>query len=101
MWRPRPAKPTARVLETRPAQAVSVPTPQRLFAGFLLQAGVFSSAQRAEELHAKLLLSGVPSSLEARVQVGPFRTRQEAEAAQVRLKQLGIESVLLPPKGAK
>ena len=98
---PAPAKPTARVLETRPAQAVSVPTPQRLFAGFLLQAGVFSSAQRAEELHAKLLLSGVPSSLEARVQVGPFRTRQEAEAAQARLKQLGIESVLLPPKGAK
>jgi DedD protein len=63
-----------------------------------LQAGVFSSAQRAEELHAKLTLSGVPSTLETRVQVGPFRTRQEAEAAQSKLKELGIEAILVPPK---
>jgi DedD protein len=59
----------------------------------------FSSAQRAEELHAKLTLSGVPSTLETRVQVGPFRTRQEAEAAQAKLKQLGVETILVPPKG--
>jgi len=98
---PAPAKPAARVLEAKPAQALVTPTPQRLFAGFLVQAGVFTSAQRAEELHAKLTLSGIPSSLEARVQVGPFRTRQEAEAAQAKLRELGVESVLLPPKGAK
>lgn len=98
---PAPAKPSARVLETKPAQALAMPTPQRLFAGFLVQAGVFTSAQRAEELHAKLTLSGIPSSLEARVQVGPFRTRQEAEAAQAKLRELGVESVLVPPKGVK
>ena len=96
-----PAKPSARVLEAKPAQAVVIPSPQRLFSGFLVQAGVFSSAQRAEELHARLSLSGVPSTIESRVQVGPFRTRQEAEAAQAKLKELGIESVLLPPKGGK
>jgi DedD protein len=44
-------------------------------------------------------LSGVPSTLETRVQVGPFRTRQEAEAAQAKLKQLGVETILVPPKG--
>ena len=98
---PVPAKPAARVLEAKPAQALVMPTPQRLFAGFLVQAGVFTSAQRAEELHAKLTLSGIPSSLEARVQVGPFRTRQEAEMAQAKLRELGVESVLLPPKGAR
>lgn len=98
---PLPAKPLPRVLEPKPAQALVMPMPQRLFAGFLVQAGVFTSAQRAEELHAKLTLSGIPSSLEARVQVGPFRTRQEAEAAQAKLRELGVESVLLPPKGAK
>lgn len=75
--------------------------PQRLFAGFLLQAGVFTSPERAEELHAKLTLSGIQSSLETRVQVGPFRTRQEAERAQAKLRELGIESVLVPLKGAK
>ena len=96
-----PAKPSAHVFAAKPAQAVVIPSPQRLFAGFLVQAGVFSSAQRAEELRAKLTTSGVPSTIESRVQVGPFRTRQEAEAAQAKLKELGIESVLLPPKGGK
>ena len=94
-------KPSARITEVRSAASAQPSSAQRLFSGFLLQAGVFTSAQRAEELHAKLTLSGVPSTLETRVQVGPFRTRQEAEAAQERLKQLGVESLLVPPKGAK
>lgn len=98
--RPTPpaAKPSARVVEARPAPVVPPSGMARLFSGFLLQAGVFTSPQRAEELHAKLTLSGVPSTLETRVQVGPFRTRQEAEAAQLKLRELGIETVLLPPK---
>jgi len=94
-------KPSARVLEARPAPAVVPPAAPRLFSGFLLQAGVFSSAQRAEELHAKLTLSGVPSTLETRVQVGPFRTRQEAEAAQAKLRELGVQAILVPPKSAR
>jgi len=93
--------PSARIAEMRSAASNPPSSAQRLFSGFLLQAGVFTSAQRAEELHARLTLSGVPSTLETRVQVGPFRTRQEAESAQEKLKQLGIESLLIPPKGAK
>ena len=96
---PAPAKPVARLVESRPAAPVQPPAVSRLFSGFVLQAGVFSSAQRAEELHARLTLSGVPSTLETRVQVGPFRTRQEAEAAQAKLKELGVETILVPPKG--
>jgi DedD protein len=46
-------------------------------------------------------MNGVPSTLETRVQVGPFKTRQEAEAAQAKLKALGIESLLVPPKGGR
>ena len=90
-----PAKASARLLEATPAPAVA----SRLFSGFLLQAGVFSSVQRAEELHARLTLSGVPSSLETRVQVGPFKSKHEAEAAQVKLRELGVETILVPPKG--
>lgn len=101
--KPAPTPPSARISEVRSGAANSSQAgqAQRLFSGFLLQAGVFSSAQRAEELHARLTLSGVSSTLETRVQVGPFRTRQEAEAAQLKLKQLGVESLLVPPKGAK
>ena len=83
----------ARVVPPRPAE----PAAPRLFSGFLLQAGVFSSVQRAEELHAKLTLSGVQSTLETRVQVGPFRTRKEAEAAQAKLKELGVQTILVSP----
>jgi len=92
-------KPVARVVEARPAPAVTPPVVSRLFSGFLLQAGVFSSIQRAEELHARLTLSGVPSTLETRVQVGPFKSKHEAEAAQAKLKELGVETILVPPKG--
>lgn len=98
---PPAPRPSARVIDTRPAPVVAPSGMSRLFAGFLLQAGVFTSPQRAEELHAKLTLSGVPSTLETRVQVGPFTTRQEAEAAQVKLRELGIETVLVPPRGAR
>ena len=90
---PEPVVANTRVLPSRPAE----PAAPRLFSGFLLQAGVFSNAQRAEELHAKLTLSGVPSTLETRVQVGPFRTRKEAEAAQARLKELGVQTILVAP----
>lgn len=96
------AKPSARLVETKSSASPAPRTvPQRLFSGFLVQAGVFTSAERAEELHARLSMSGVPSMLETRVQVGPFRTRQEAEAAQAKLKALGIESLLVPPKGGR
>lgn len=89
----------SRQAEPKPVAPVQPPMVSRLFSGFILQAGVFSSAQRAEELHAKLTLSGVPSTLETRVQVGPFRTKQEAEAAQAKLRELGVETILVPPKG--
>ena len=73
----------------------------RLFSGFALQAGVFSDPRLAEELHAKLTLNGISSTLEARVQVGPFKTREEAEAAREKMKALGIDAVMLmPSKGA-
>jgi len=96
---PAPAKPSARVQEAKPPAAVTAPVVSRLFSGFLLQAGVFTSIQRAEELHARLTLSGIPSSLETRVQVGPFKSKQEAEAAQAKLRELGVETILVPPRG--
>jgi DedD protein len=87
----------ARVVELTPPPA----RPARQVEGFLLQAGVFTSTERAEELHAKLTLNGIPTQVETRVQVGPFHTRQEALAAQAKLKALGIDSLLVMPKGSR
>ena len=84
-----------------PAAVALPPAPPRLFSGYALQAGVFSDPRRAEELNAKLILEGIPSTIEARVQVGPFKSRAEAEAAREKMKAMGIDAVLLLPKGAK
>ena len=86
---------------SEPATPPPQPALSRLLSGFALQAGVFSDPRRAEELHAKLTLEGIPSSIEARVEVGPFKTRAEAEAARAKMKALGIDTVLLLPKGTK
>lgn len=96
-----PAMPSPVARAAEPALRPPPPAPPRLFSGFVLQAGVFSSAQRAEELHAQLTLNGIPSTIEARVQVGPFKTQEEAEAARSKMKALGIDAILVPPKGAR
>lgn len=81
---------------------ITTPPPlARLLPGYVVQAGVFTNARAAEELHAKLALNGIPSNLEARVQVGPFKTRAEAEAARAKMKALGIGGILIPPAPAK
>ena len=84
-----------------PAAVALPPAPPRLFSGYALQAGVFSDPRRAEELNAKLILEGIPSTIEARVQVGPFKSKEEAEAARLKMKALGIDAVMLLPKGAR
>jgi len=83
------------------AESPSKPLLSKLLSGFAVQAGVFSDPRRAEELQAKLLQEGIPSSIEARVEVGPFKTRAEAQAAREKMKALGIDTVLLLPKGTK
>lgn len=98
---PRQARevPGASAAPSHPPRAEE-PAPARLLSGHVLQAGVFSDVRRAEELHARLTLNGIPSSLEVRVQVGPFRNRGEADAAREKMKALGVDAVLLPPRAA-
>lgn len=93
-----PNIPTAPRVEPA-ARTQPQPSPPRLFSGYALQAGVFADPRRAEELHAKLTLAGIPSSIEARVQVGPFKNKDEAEAARLKMKELGVDAVLLMPRG--
>ena len=74
------------------------PVVNRLFSGFLLQAGVFQSpAGRGNCMPPDPERCAV-NAVETRVQVGPFRTRQEAEAAQAKLKQLGSKPSWCRPR---
>ena len=62
---------------------------------YVLQMGVFSNLANAEELRAKLELAGIPTHVEARVHVGPFASRAEAEAAKEKLRDIGMDGGLL------
>ena len=93
--RPEPA----RELVPAPAAArrapASRPLTQAAERQFALQMGVFGNVANAEDLRARLELHGIPSSIEARVHVGPFKTREEVEIARAKLKELGLDGGLL------
>lgn len=85
----------------KPTQASAPPAPARPLTpgqGYLVQMGVFSNIANAEELKVRLDRAGIPAHIEARVQVGPFRNKAEAEAAQKKLADMGLSGLLLSPR---
>jgi DedD protein len=97
----QPATPPL-VSPAEPAQpSASPPAVIRPATGFVVQAGVFTNPQHAEDIYAKLVQNGIPATLETRVQVGPFKTQAEAQAVRAKMKALGIEAVVLPPPSGR
>ena len=93
--RPDPSRELAQA-PTAPRRApASRPITQAGERQYALQMGVFGNVSNAEDLRAKLELNGIPSSIEARVHAGPFKTREEAELARTKLKELGLDGGLL------
>lgn len=67
-----------------------------------MQLGVFNNQSNAEELRTKLALAGIPSQVEMRVQLGPFKNKEEALQAQQKLRTLGLApGMLIPPRSAE
>lgn len=104
-----PAKPAATAKNPPPApvqQPVVVAPPAAPatphVTGFMVQLGVFNNHSNAEELRTKLALAGIPTQVETRVQLGPFKTREEALKAQQTLRSLGVpQGLLVPPRSAE
>lgn len=98
----KPDLPRAAPVPERPAPAVTRPLSQASEKPFALQLGVFGDVANAEELRARLEKAGIRATIEARVHVGPFASRAEADAARAKLRELGItEAVLFSMKGHK
>jgi DedD protein len=103
---PPPAPPEAKPEAPRQnmAQPVAKPAvePQQTVSGksFVVQLGVFSNPDNARELVEKLNKQGVRAHLEARVQLGPFLNRQEAEKAQMEMRKLGYNALVTLPYSA-
>ena len=108
------AKPTPAASATRPddgtrAQAlldagVAASEPKAGMARFVVQAGAYSEAavlrdarQKVERLGLKTYIQVIESEggKRTRVRVGPFATRQEAEAAAARIKAAGLQASIL------
>lgn len=70
--------------------------------GYLVQLGVFSAMDNAEDLRTDVAARGLPAHVEGRVVVGPFASREAAEAAQARLKREGLSAgIVVPPRKTK
>lgn len=86
------------VATVRPQPQALIQSPQPLPSApksFEVQLGVFTDLDNAKQLQTKLAQQGIPSHTETRVQIGPFKSRMEAERAKIKLKALGISAVVL------
>lgn len=62
---------------------------------YTVQLGVFSNPENAIQMQEKLAQQGIKSYTETRLNVGPFNSKAEAEAAQAKLRGLGINAVVV------
>jgi cell division protein FtsN len=100
----RPARDPAAILSgAAPAATKSTGTPAEPFVYFV-QAGAYTRPEDAEQQRAKLAMMGIEAKITEReqagrtvlrVRVGPFETRDEADALQVRLTNISIEARLV------
>lgn len=98
---PAPVAPA--VAEPVPAPAPPAPAPGATppAKGYRVQLGVFTSSDNAQALLARLEAQGIPAHLESRVVLGPFPTKAEARAAQIRLRKAGEAAGLVVPPGKR
>jgi DedD protein len=73
--------------------------------GFVVQLGAFSNADNAKQLQAKLTANHVKAYTDTlktsagdrtRVRAGPYPSREEADKALVKIKQLGLDGKVVP-----
>ncbi|MDP1897556.1 MAG: SPOR domain-containing protein [Sulfurimicrobium sp.] len=64
--------------------------------GYVVQLGLFSNHENAVQLQKRLADHGIKSYTETRLNVGPFQDKAEADQAMTRLRNMGINAVLVP-----
>lgn len=98
-----PAAPDAKSSAGAPAPKIEAPAraPDTTKApakdGYLVQLGVFASPDNARALHDKVEALGIPTRIESRVVVGPFRNRAQAKEAREKLRTSGLGKGLVLP----
>lgn len=89
--------PTIAALSAARPAATEAKVPEPAGKAYMVQVGVFTSPANAQALQRQLKRADINAHLETRVQLGPFKDRQEADKALARAKKLGIDAVLVGP----
>lgn len=95
-----PIKPTPPTAPSKPGptppQAPSAaPKPAPAPSGYVVQFGVFSNPLNAQQLVERLKQIGIDAQTETRVQLPPFKTKAEAEAALAKMKEKGLNATMI------
>ena len=85
--------PTTTSPAAQPSPTAAKPTPAP--SGYVVQFGVFSNPQNAQQLIEQLKHAGIEAKTETRVQLPAFKTKVEADAALAKMKEKGISATLL------
>ncbi|WP_052370756.1 SPOR domain-containing protein [Chromobacterium haemolyticum] len=94
---PPPAAAIATDKPVAPAREAAVKAkPAGSSIGYQVQLGLFSSIGNAEKLVKELKQHGIPAHTVTRVQVGPFKSRAEADETMEKLRGLGYAPLLAP-----
>lgn len=97
---PAPAVPVCP--EPAPPVAEKKPPSPPLGNGYLVQLGVFTAMENADDLRADLIARGFPAHVDGRVVLGPYPNKAAAEAARQRLKREGGPAgIIVPPRKGK
>lgn len=89
-----PVKAPPPVAPTKEAAVKAKPAGSSI--GYQVQLGLFSSIGNAEKLVKELKQHGIPAHTVTRVQVGPFKSRAEADETMEKLRGLGYAPLLAP-----
>ncbi|MFH2211643.1 MAG: SPOR domain-containing protein [Pseudomonadota bacterium] len=77
-----------------PARSTEPSSPK----GYVVQLGLFSNYENAVQLQKRLADHGIKSYTETRLHVGPFQNKAEADQAMTRIRNMGINAVLVPTR---
>jgi cell division protein FtsN len=104
---PKPAPPSA-TAETAPPRPGSSPSSPKPHSGdvYWLQAGAFSDEKEADNLRAKIALTGLEASVRTvatpekgklyRVRLGPYQSLDDANRIKATLSQNGVGAAIIP-----
>jgi DedD protein len=102
----KPAEP-AKTVKEAPKPTVVAAKPAAKKGAFSVQIGVFTEGPKIKELQSKLAAEGfhpstekldTPKGVKVRLRVGPYATRQDAEAALGKLKAAGTQGMVVTNK---